>query len=131
MLIISAELDLWPLKCKVCVHPTYLLIVFLFVLIAYIILFIVVGNEIKRIDPSALALKARLRHLYLHDNQLTSDSFQPSAFDGLSGLEEMTLSDNKISKLPPLPSSAEIVSYLSYNNVLPNVNQLKQFKIIV
>nr|XP_018668363.1 podocan-like [Ciona intestinalis] len=74
------------------------------------------GNEIKRIDPAALALKSQLRNLYLHNNRLADDGIRRGIFRSLRKLVEMTLSSNQITRMPLIPDSAEMV-YLQNNSL--------------
>jgi len=67
------------------------------------------GNEITQIDPHALAFKKLMRHLYLHDNQLARPGLSPEVFKGMSSLRDVTLSNNELTEIPPLPASAERV----------------------
>jgi len=50
-----------------------------------------------------------MRHLYLHDNQLARPGLSPEVFKGMSSLRDVTLSNNELTEIPPLPASAERV----------------------
>nr|XP_039261916.1 podocan-like [Styela clava] len=65
------------------------------------------GNFIHEVDDFALAQKQHLRRLYLHNNNITSESLSKKAFRRLLKLEEITLSNNFMQAIPLFPDYIE------------------------
>ncbi|KAM5239314.1 podocan-like protein 1 [Ctenodactylus gundi] len=66
------------------------------------------ANQVMEIFPLTFGEKPALRSVYLHDNQLHNAGLPPDAFHGSGAVATLSLSDNRLSYLPPsLPASLE------------------------
>ncbi|XP_063514777.1 podocan-like protein 1 isoform X7 [Pongo pygmaeus] len=66
------------------------------------------ANQVMEIFPLTFGEKPALRSVYLHNNQLSNAGLPPDAFRGSEAIATLSLSNNRLSYLPPsLPPSLE------------------------
>uniref|UniRef100_A0A8C9G6U2 Podocan like 1 n=2 Tax=Piliocolobus tephrosceles TaxID=591936 RepID=A0A8C9G6U2_9PRIM len=66
------------------------------------------ANQMMEIFPLTFGEKPALRSVYLHNNQLSNAGLPPDAFRGSEAVATLSLSNNRLSYLPPsLPPSLE------------------------
>ncbi|KAK2087491.1 Podocan-like protein 1 [Saguinus oedipus] len=66
------------------------------------------ANQVMEIFPLTFGEKPALRSVYLHNNQLSNAGLPPDAFRGSEAITTLSLSNNRLSYLPPsLPPSLE------------------------
>ncbi|EPQ17263.1 Podocan-like protein 1 [Myotis brandtii] len=66
------------------------------------------ANQVTEIFPLTFGEKPALRSVYLHNNHLSNAGLPPDAFHGSEAVTTLSLSNNRLSYLPPsLPPSLE------------------------
>uniref|UniRef100_G1PLS1 Podocan like 1 n=1 Tax=Myotis lucifugus TaxID=59463 RepID=G1PLS1_MYOLU len=66
------------------------------------------ANQVTEIFPLTFGEKPALRSVYLHNNHLSNAGLPPDAFHGSKAVTTLSLSNNRLSYLPPsLPPSLE------------------------